>query len=561
VLAPALPLGAATGATTAAASVANPVYLFGPALDLSLIAGGISLVALPLIFLVSAPTGALAFVVLNLVANYPHYMATNYRVYGSRAQLHRYKFFAVYVTGFVGLTAVLSHVLVGSWIIWVVNAYALWTPYHYVGQNYGIAVMYAGRGRVGITPGEKWILYLALVASMLTYLLLLLVRPAGTGLTLAALSITPDTVRIVYVVLVTLGLAAAGGLAWRLSRRASLRTLTPILLLTGVHFLWFSTAPALLLFRRQLSLTGLDLQLFVPALAFLHSAQYLGVTAYYTQRERARMQKPFRMVPYLVTLLVGGVLLWPVMIRGFSQLFVVDYAFSVMVLNALINIHHFILDGAIWKLRDGRIARLLIPEETAAAPVPAAAAAIGDTGGYAPAVATSPGWWSGIGGRIAVAAIVCVALAIHGSDVVRVSMLLKATALRQAQKWKDAGEAYRSALTLNGRVADAIEGLAVSDMQAGEMQRAAEHWAESVRLNPLSAHLRSGLGETYLKLGRLDDALAQLEEAVRLAPTDTTALMLLSRVYGAKGDTDKAKTLVERARAAANEAEKLRLAL
>jgi tetratricopeptide (TPR) repeat protein len=249
------------------------------------------------------------------------------------------------------------------------------------------------------------------------------------------------------------------------------------------------------------------------------------------------------------------------MIRGFSQLFVVDYAFSVMVLNALINIHHFILDGAIWKLRDGRIARLLIPEETAAAPVPAAAAAIGDTGGYAPAVAASPGWWSGIGGRVAVAAIVCVALAIHGSDVVRVSMLLKASALRQAQKWKDAGEAYRSALTLNGRVADAIEGLAVSDMQAGEMQRAAEHWAESVRLNPLSAHLRSGLGETYLKLGRLDDALAQLEEAVRLAPTDTTALMLLSRAYGAKGDTDKAKTLVERARAAATEAEKLRLAL
>ena len=559
-LAPALPIGA--GATAVAAStVANPVYLFGPALDLSLIAGGISLVAIPLIFLVSASTGALAFVVLNLVANYPHYMATNYRVYGSRAQLHRYKFFAVYVTAFVALTAVLSHVLVGPWITWVVTAYALWTPYHYVGQNYGIAVMYAGRGRVGITPGEKWVLYLALVASMLTYLLLLLLRPAGMGLTLAALNVTPDTVRIAYVVLLTVGLTAAAAFTWRLSRRAPLRTLAPVLLLTGVHFIWFSTAPALLLFHRQLSVTGLDLQLFVPALAFLHSAQYLGVTAYYTQRERAGMQRPFRMVPYLVTLVVGGVLLWPVMIRGFSQLFVVDYAFSVMVLNALINIHHFVLDGAIWKLRDGRLARLLIPESAGAAPAPAPASAIGDTGGFSPAVADSPGWWSGAGGRIAVAAVVCVALAIHGSDVVRVSMLLKAATLRQAQKWKDAGEAYRSALALNGRVADALEGLAVSDMQAGQMEHAAEHWAQSVRLNPLSPHLRSGLGETYLNLGRVDDALAQLEEAVRLAPADTTALMLLSRAYRAKGDTDKAHVLAERARAAAADAERMRLAL
>jgi tetratricopeptide (TPR) repeat protein len=550
----------AVGASTTAASISNPVYLFGPGVDLAFIAGGISLIVIPLIFLVSASAGALAFVVLNLVANYPHYMATNYRVYGSRAQLHRYKFFAVYVTGFVAVTAVLTHVLVGPWITWIVNVYGLWVPYHYVGQNYGISVMYAGRARTGITRGEKWALYLAFVASMLTYLLLLLVRPEGTGLTLAALSVTPDTVRVAYLVLLTFGLAAAATVAWRLSRRAPLRALAPIFLLTGVQFLWFSTMPALLLFHRQLSSTGVDLQLFFPALAFLHSAQYLGVTAYYTRRERERVQRSFRMVPYLLTLVVGGVLLWPVMIRAFCQFFVVDYAFSVMVLNALINIHHFILDGAIWKLRDGRIARLLIPEEAAGAPEPAPSA-VGDMGSHVPTVALAASAWSGLGRRVALAAVICIALLIHGADVARVSILLKAAALRQAQKWQDASAAYRSALTLNGRIADAFEGLAVADMQAGQMQRAAEHWAESVRLNPLSSHLRSGLGETYLRLGRLDDAVSELEEAVRLAPADTTALMLLSRAYGAKGDAGKAQDLVARARAAAAEVERRRLAL
>src|SRR6202022_4466149 len=33
---------------------------------------------------------------------------------------------------------------------------------------------------------------------------------------------------------------------------------------------------------------------------------------------------------------------------------------SFLIFSALVNIHHFILDGAIWKLRDGRIANLLL---------------------------------------------------------------------------------------------------------------------------------------------------------------------------------------------------------
>ena len=31
-----------------------------------------------------------------------------------------------------------------------------------------------------------------------------------------------------------------------------------------------------------------------------------------------------------------------------------------VMIAAAVNVHHFILDGAIWKLRDGRIARILI---------------------------------------------------------------------------------------------------------------------------------------------------------------------------------------------------------
>ena len=43
-----------------------------------------------------------------------------------------------------------------------------------------------------------------------------------------------------------------------------------------------------------------------------------------------------------------------------SRVFHFDFAASFLIFTALVNIHHFILDGAIWKLRDGRIAQLLL---------------------------------------------------------------------------------------------------------------------------------------------------------------------------------------------------------
>ena len=63
---------------------------------------------------------------------------------------------------------------------------------------------------------------------------------------------------------------------------------------------------------------------------------------------------------YLGTLAAGGIALF---IPGpwlVSYVFQYDFAASFMIFTALVNIHHFILDGAIWKLRDGRIAALLL---------------------------------------------------------------------------------------------------------------------------------------------------------------------------------------------------------
>lgn len=527
----------------------SQLYLFSPALDLMVVGGGLSLIVLPFAMLVSPIAGATLFMLLNLVCNYPHYMATNYRVYGSRAQLRRYRFFAVYVTAFIVLVAIASHVFVGPWVNLLVVAYLFLGPYHYTGQNYGIALMYARRGGINVTRAEKRLLYGSGVAFMLTYLLLITVRPTGiTPPILTGLALPPDAARMGYLFLVAAGVACAATFVWRMTRRAPMKVLAPVMFLLTAQFLWFAVPSAMVFFSQRLSLTGLSLALFVPAINFLHCAQYLGVTTYYTKRERAGSQYPFHLVQYFALLVVGGAVLWSVAMRLFSEVFVIDYAVSVLVLNALINIHHYVLDGAIWKLRDGRIARLLVSDDVPKAPAAAAAS---------PPTAR----WESFGRGMAGIAVAGLALAVFGTDTLRGYMLLQAGSLREGQKWQDAAGFYQSALLFNGRTADAMEGLAVAAMQAGNLEQALQHWTESVRLNPISAHLRDGLGETYLKLGRLDDALEQLEQAVLLAPKDEIGLRLLAQAHWAKGDRAQARTLIERADAVASEANRQRLAL
>ena len=93
----------------------------------------------------------------------------------------------------------------------------------------------------------------------------------------------------------------------------------------------------------------------------MHSAQYLWITSYYAKREAATTPgRPWRPYAYFTILVVGGIALF---IPGpwlSSLVFHFDFTRSFLLFTALVNIHHFIFDGAIWKLRDGRIAALLV---------------------------------------------------------------------------------------------------------------------------------------------------------------------------------------------------------
>ena len=74
---------------------------------------------------------------------------------------------------------------------------------------------------------------------------------------------------------------------------------------------------------------------------------------------------------YWTTLVAGGVALFVPGPWLASYVGRFDFTSSVLIVTAVVNIHHFVLDGVVWKLRDPRVSKVLTStQEHAAANVP-----------------------------------------------------------------------------------------------------------------------------------------------------------------------------------------------
>ena len=94
-------------------------------------------------------------------------------------------------------------------------------------------------------------------------------------------------------------------------------------------------------------------------LALMHSAQYLWITQYFAKREQGADWRAGR---YWVAVIAGGAALFLPIPWLASYAAHVDFTASVLVVTAIVNIHHFMIDGVVWKLRDTRVAKTLTTE-------------------------------------------------------------------------------------------------------------------------------------------------------------------------------------------------------
>ena len=358
-------------------------WLFGRSIDLLVGCGLGYLVAIPPLVYYGLATGTTAWPVLFVVAasmllNAPHYGATLLRVYDEREERRRYAFFAVYLTAaLAGALFWASHsVLVASLLV---TAYVTWSPWHFSGQNYGLALLFLRRRGVDVDARAKRYLYLSFVLS--AALAIVVIHAEGAALVFAPQTLaTPNAPRVLHLAIPSalarallattalLYLGVLGAAALRLGRRARPADLVPAFVLVLTQALWFAV-PALTIDWKSAPAETLPFAAIWISTA--HSVQYLWVTAYFDRRSNpgnrlGRFLGKAFLAGSAVTLLPGLVMA-PHLLGSVPW----DAGLAATVFS-VVNLHHFILDGAIWKLRDGRVARLLLrpPAETPATAAP-----------------------------------------------------------------------------------------------------------------------------------------------------------------------------------------------
>lgn len=342
--------------------IESSFWIYNPWLDLIVGCGAWSAPLLLLSYfspISSALTWSVTFYILALFFNYPHYMATIYRAYHRAEDFHKYRIFTVHITALMALKLLLSH----AWprlLPWIFTIYLTWSPWHYSGQNYGLFMMFARRAGADPDKSTRRALYGAFIVS---YLILFLRFHTGvsTDPLFLSLGIPPVISRweqmilgAAFLVLSVFGLS-------RLASKAGWRKLIPSLTLFSSQFLWFLLPQLIAVIK------GFDIpqnRYSSGVLAVMHSAQYLWITSYYARREAAAegtsTTRAWRPWAYFGVLVVGGIALFVPGPWLASRAFHHDFTASFLIFTSLVNIHHFILDGAIWKLRDGRIAALLL---------------------------------------------------------------------------------------------------------------------------------------------------------------------------------------------------------
>jgi hypothetical protein len=464
-----------------------------PWVDLLIGCGGWSAPLLLLSYLLldrDALRWASVFYALALVCNYPHYMATVHRAYARGDDRAQYRLFTHYLTAGLLIVAAATHVRL-ELLPWLFTVYVMWSPWHYTGQNFGLAMMFLRRAGANVSPVERRRLRVAFVAS---YVMLLAAFNQGASQDPLVLSLgLPRAVSLAIEIaagatFLVGGVWALYPLAGRVERRS---TLLPAVTLYVTQACWFVIPIAL---TWASAVPAPQTRYSTGILAVMHSAQYLWITQHYARKDAARRAAAANADAatanaggtaawsgwaYWATLIVGGIALFLPGPWLASYIGRFDFTSSMLIVTAIVNIHHFMLDGVVWKLRDPRVAQALVDNRTNAAE-------------SAPTLGQSA---QRLGRSMALSltrpVIVTVLLALAALDQWRYALAQRDTD-RSALEAASALNPYDGAVHMK---------LAKATIQTGEFQAAYAHCLAVLDRSPNDVHILVNAGVLAYKLG------------------------------------------------------------
>jgi hypothetical protein len=493
----------------AAAAPGPNAWLSSPVSDLTLGCGVGYMAAFALLAVAGGdietllPLGLMPLALLLL--SVPHYGATLLRVYEKPENRRKYQLFAIHLTILVWaiFAAGVYSSFVGSLLLTV---YLTWSPWHYSGQNYGISLMFLGRRGVQIPLLAKRLLYASFILTfVLTFIELhasiygpvIVPDPSDTHYHLTPLGIPLTLANPLIVAIGAAYLVCLACVAYMLLRVAKWRELLPTALIVLSQALWFIVPMFAYHFDVlqdvfPLSRDHAGYVFFWIACA--HAVQYLWITSYFAKRSDNRPSSEF-----FGKCLLAGSIIWVVPALLFSPALFGRLSFDEglgALVAAAVNLHHFILDGAIWKLRDGRIARVLLRSAS-----------------DSESVSARTGRWTRIArAGFAVAGVAAVLIYYLGTieEHFGVARAAEAANLERMRVAVDR-------LSWMGRdSAGNREQLAQIELRSGNLAAAERQFRKAVELDE-SVPLLNRLAEVQYRIGEVDSSVRTVQRSLHLA--------------------------------------------
>jgi hypothetical protein len=325
--------------------------LLGPGATLA-----VSAIFLALMRLGHETAAAALATVLSLLVLGPHYAATYRRAYSSADIVRAHPVVTLAAPVALAAGAVAAAASPAGFGPFYFLVYVLWAGYHYSGQSLGLAMLFPLRQGVRLDAREKRLLSLPLYASWLLSVL---------GLFIPHAPVRNEAYDIVkqrfmaaplpgWVMPAAIGTALASLLGVAVVARERRRRGQPLPAATygiiAAQVIWFAG--------------GLWSPFFnIVLVPVFHSLQYLALTSWHHMRPASVGAAPLRrFAAYLSALLMLGLAINPGLPRlalwlaGTPATPAAALAAVAAVITAL-NLHHFLLDGRIWRMRERRVAQ------------------------------------------------------------------------------------------------------------------------------------------------------------------------------------------------------------
>jgi hypothetical protein len=287
------------------------------------------------------------------VCNYPHFASTNYRLYRTRSNVRQYPMTATLMPLLLVVTVIACYASPHAVAPLFVKLYLIWSPYHFSAQTLGITLIYARRSGFEVRPWERKAIagfVFLTFAQASAYAEVGTARPAPFyGVSFSTLGLHAWLPHLLRDAMWGCLIAFGAMMLWRVLRD---RQVVPwiVLLPAAAQAVWFVPRGGMV--------AG-NFNYMVP---FFHSLQYLLIAWSVQMKEsedEAGAAPSWRFIGqeslrWAVICGAGGVaLFWalPHIAGHFGE----PLGFSIAVMFAAVQVHHFFVDGVIWKLKNPRV--------------------------------------------------------------------------------------------------------------------------------------------------------------------------------------------------------------